>query len=122
MMSNSEVFIGGNATGLTSKNSTAMPAEHRRNRRHKVLKAAFVAGHGGWIKVACVVRDQSEDGARLIFDYGQVIPRKFALHIEIDGIEVQCERIWRSGLTWGVRFIGKKQPSKSVRRQSLTCC
>jgi PilZ domain len=120
-MGNSQVLADDRVSGQEKTNDAAMP-ERRSSRRRKVLKAAFITSFGGWLKVPCIVRDQSEDGARLIFEPGHLVPRKFTLHIEIDGMKVDCERVWNSGSAHGVRFTGAKEPSAAVRRQFVMCC
>jgi PilZ domain len=120
-MGNSQVLADNRVSGRGKTKGAAMP-ERRSSRRRKVLKAAFITSFGGWLKVPCIVRDQSEDGVRLIFESGQLVPRKFTLHIEIDGMKVECERVWNTGTAYGVRFIGEKLPSKAVRRQYVMCC
>ena len=67
--------------------------------------------------IPCVVRDLSETGAKLVFEEFSPVPPRFELLIELDGLRVECERIWYDAGVCGVRFVGEKQAAKKIRAQ-----
>ena len=90
----------------------------RRAPRHRVLKAGIIASNGRHLTIACTVRDLSDTGARLRVDGSLNAPDTFELIIEMDGLEADCEVVWRSGKDVGVRYLGA--PRKvAVRRAQV---
>ena len=90
-----------------------------RARRMRVLKAAHAGFNNQFSAVPCVVRDMSDTGARIEFDLGWIVPSQFTLYIELDGLKVNCEKIWSRGKIHGVRFIGEKTRTKENRKQII---
>jgi hypothetical protein len=79
-------------------------ADRRRSRRWKVFKdAQLYLGNGR--SVRCVVRDLSENGARLQVPGNIVIPEIFQLHIKADRVTMTARRVWSTLDQMGVRFI-----------------
>ena len=60
-----------------------------------MLKGAIVAYNDRRSTMPCFVRDISDTGARLRMDCSMSPPDTFLLIIELDGIEVDCEVVWR---------------------------
>lgn len=79
------------------------PRDPRSGPRRKQLKSGIVAFNGRHSTLPCLVRELSEAGARLEIDQAHV-PDTFELIVELDGLEADCEVIWRRGDRVGVRF------------------
>lgn len=101
---------------LTPANDTA---ENRRAPRRKVLKGAVAAFSDRYCSIACTVRDISATGARIRTDGSVNIPDTFELIIDLDGLEVDCEVVWRKDSDLGVRFLGAPRRVTPKRQQSL---
>lgn len=80
------------------------PVERRGTERRQMLKGATIAVGGDQAAMPCVVRDFSDDGARLQVACGQAVPETFELVVELDGISCACEVVWRKETRVGVRF------------------
>ena len=87
--------------------------------RRRVLKAGVAASNDRHITVACTVRDVSATGARLRTDSSLSIPDTFELIIEVDGLEANCEVIWRKGSEVGARFLGAPRIVAAKRTQVI---
>ena len=73
------------------------PNDGRMAPRRRVLKAGIAASNDRHLTIACAVRDLSATGARLRVEGSLSIPDTFELIIEVDGIEANCEVVWRKG-------------------------
>lgn len=93
--------------------------EHQRVPRSRVLKGAHAAFNQEFSAIPCTVRDMSETGAKVKFNEGWFVPDRFTLFIEVDGIKVDCERVWFRGTECGVRFVGPVTRTGSYRPQVL---
>ncbi len=91
--------------------------EQRGSRRVRVLKSGHAAINSGFTSFRVLIRDLSETGAKLVSEEVHNLPSQFTLHVELDGFQVDCECVWREGHIYGVRFTGKKQPTKVMRNQ-----
>ncbi len=69
------------------------------------------------VTLPCGVRDMSQSGARLFVTGSISAPDTFELRVELDGIEVPCEVVWRRGMELGVRFAGQPQIVAKKRDQ-----
>ena len=58
--------------------------DRRALRRNRVLKSALAAYNSQFTTMPCVMRNVSEDGARLEFDELARVPASFVLHVGID--------------------------------------
>lgn len=101
----------------TDPQSAAAP--QGRERRFRVLKGAQAAFNQEHSAVPCIVRDLSENGAKIEFSLGWIVPSHFTLFVELDGFKVECEKVWHRGELYGVRFTGPRIPTEIVRRQRL---
>ena len=76
--------------------------EQARQPRLRTLKQGFA----GWTElhsvVECVVRDMSENGAKLQFKDVSTVPSDFELTIPVDGTIRPCKIIWSRGDFVGV--------------------
>ena len=95
------------------------PDEPRVTPRRRILKGGIVCfndRHSTW---PCAVRDLSEQGARLRLSGSVDAPDTFELFIELDGVWVDCEVIWRSNDEIGVVFASPKRQDAPTRKQVL---
>ena len=92
----------------TDAEQTASPepagGEQRKHRRRRVFKGGKVSFNNGSSVVDCVVRDLSEDGARLEFESYFDCPHLVRLHIT-GGEVYDCEVRWFANKVMGVRFL-----------------
>jgi hypothetical protein len=97
-----------------------MPTDDRRTtQRRKQLKAGLITFHSRNATVPCSVRELSETGARVEVDPA-LVPDTFVLLIELDGLEADCEVVWRRVAVIGVRFCGKPRHRAPRRLQVVT--
>ena len=94
--------------------------DKRRAPRKRILKGATIAFNDRSSTMSCVVRDISDTGARLRLTKGQVVPSRFELFIDIDGIEVPCAVAWRRGDEVGVVFEAPPTRVTPRRMQVVT--
>ena len=94
-------------------------SETCRDQRRRVLKSGIICFNDRHCTVGCTVRDLSETGAKLKTAGSVNAPDSFELHIELDGIWVNCEVVWRSGETLGVIFVSDVEKKAPTRIQSL---
>ncbi|MGE0627765.1 MAG: PilZ domain-containing protein [Hyphomicrobiaceae bacterium] len=94
------------------------PADNRCAPRRRLLKGAVAAFNSRHCSIPCTVRDISDTGARLRSDASVTIPDHFELIIDLDGVEADCEVVWRRDHDLGVRFV---TPPRKVgaRRQQI---
>ena len=105
------------AIGNTLRKET--PEDARMSPRRRVLKAGIAASNDRHITVACTVRDISETGARLRVEGSLTIPDTFELIIDMDGLEANCEVMWRKGNEVGARFVGAPRTVAVKRAQVI---
>lgn len=79
--------------------------DRRRSRRWKVFKEGRII-LGGGRSVPCVIRDISEEGARLQVPSNTVLPETFQLLVKPDEVMMPARRVWLTLDQVGVRFIG----------------
>ena len=80
--------------------------DRRRQNRFRVLKGAIIAYNRLSSTIPCTVRDLSDIGCRIRLQGTYIVPDRFILLIELDGMEVPCAPIWRHGNEIGVQFVG----------------
>ena len=98
---------------------TETPGEARVAPRRRVLKAGIAASNERRLTVACMVRDVSTTGARLRVDGSVAIPDTFELIIEVDGLEADCQVVWRKGSEVGARFLAAPRMVAAKRVQVI---
>jgi hypothetical protein len=79
-------------------------AERRSQKRHRVLKGAIIRFNKGYGAFECVVRNLSENGAKLTFGGTSAIPAAFELKIAGDERMREARVRWRSPDSVGVSF------------------
>jgi hypothetical protein len=83
----------------------AYVAEERRAvRRNRVYKGAVITFNKGHSVFQCLVRNQSQSGARLTMEQTFALPLSFNLAIAIDQRARHARVVWRSPTEVGVRF------------------
>jgi hypothetical protein len=97
-----------------------MPTNDQRTaQRRKQLKAGVITFRNRHATLPCAVREISEAGARLEVD-PTLVPDTFELLVEIDGLEADCEVVWRRKGMIGVRFRGETRRAAPRRLQVVT--
>jgi len=80
--------------------------EHRKaSERSKQLKKVQVIFNNGICTIDAVLRNVSEEGARIEVDSPHEIPDKFLLKFTSDYKTRQCLIVWRDGKSIGLRFV-----------------
>ena len=92
-----------------------------RKARRRLLKAATICFNARHSTLPCTVRDFSDNGARLLSQGSINVPDTFELNIDLDGIWVACEVVWRRGTEVGVKFTSPIETHAPKRKQVLTC-
>ena len=83
----------------------AYVAEERRlQRRNRVYKGAVITFDKGRSAFECLVRNQSENGAKLTMEQTFALPLSFGLAITVDQTARHARVVWRSPTEVGVRF------------------
>ena len=95
-------------------------SENRSAHRRRMLKAGFIAFNRGYTTLPCVVRDMSETGARLQLDNPTLAPDHFTLHVELDGLKVDCKVVWTRASLFGVAFVGPIERTGRSRTQVVS--
>lgn len=90
----------------------AIESESRKSERIRVYKAGSITTSRIEVTLPCVVRDVSQDGAMLQTTNAFLIPDKFKLFVDIDGLDTECEVKWRRGTKIGVQFLEERAPAE----------
>jgi PilZ domain len=96
------------------------PNDGRVAPRRRVLKAGIAASNDRHLTVGCTVRDVSATGARLRVESSVGIPDTFELIIEVDGLEADCQVVWRKANEVGVRFLAAPRIVAAKRTQVIS--
>jgi PilZ domain len=91
----------------------------RKATRRRVLKSGVIAFNDRFSALPCTVRNLSSTGAQLRVDGTLSVPNTFELLIELDGLEAQCEVVWRRDKEIGVRFGSPPRMVPPKRAQSV---
>ena len=109
-----QIHASGNALLTTDKDGKRITG------RRRMLKAGIVAFNNGHSTLQCTVRNLPETGAQLRLDGSIGAPDTFERRIEIDGLEADCEVVWRKTNELGVRFVSAPQRVAPRRTQVMT--
>jgi hypothetical protein len=88
--------------------------------RRRMLKSGKVAYADRHVTIDCLVRDMSATGARLRVEGSVTAPDTFELLIPLDGIEANCQVVWRAGSDLGVKFLAAPRIVAAKRTQSIS--
>ena len=94
----------------------AKPESARIAARRKQLKAGIISFNNRHSTLPCSVRDISDKGARLEAAAASV-PDTFVLIVELDGLEAECEVVWRKVNFVGVKFTAPPKHTGPKRVQ-----
>ena len=94
-------------------------SDRRSTPRRRILKAGIMRALPDF-ETTCVVRDLSDGGAKLKVKDAQVVPERFQLLIELDGIIAKCLVMWRSPANEiGVKFEEPARIVEATRKQVI---
>lgn len=88
-----------------------------RERRLNVQREGKVLLQNRTIAIPVHVQNVSTEGAKLLFEQFQLLPRHFELQLDEDALPVTCEKRWEDGKTCGVAFIDQKPVIKAAPKQ-----
>ncbi len=94
--------------------------QDNRVQRRRTLKSAVASYNDQSISMEVVLRDMSDTGAKLKLKENDVLPDSFHLYVELDGINVECEVVWRRGLEIGAKFVSEVKTKNPLRTQTIT--
>lgn len=112
----------GTVVHLHTAGNTALAAQADEARiapRRRTLKAGKIAYNDRHVTIGCTVRDVSATGARLRVEGSVSAPDTFELLIDLDGLEANCQVVWRNGPDVGVRFLAAPRMAASKRAQVI---
>lgn len=95
------------------------PDDARAAPRRRILKSGVAAYSDRHVTLACLVRDISTTGARLRIEGSVTAPDTFELLIPLDGLEANCQVVWRNGTDLGVKFVAAPRIVAAKRTQSI---
>ncbi len=114
----------GTVVHLHTAGNTALAAnvadEARIAPRRRMLKSGKVAYSERHVTIDCLVRDMSATGARLRIEGSVTAPDTFELLIPLEGLEANCQVVWRSGADLGVKFLAAPR-IVAAKRQQVIC-
>ncbi len=79
--------------------------ELRLEARHRTLIPGVINTYGDGAGIECIIRDFSDDGARLYVENGFSLPLHFKLKTETHAAGYNCQVVWRKFNEVGIRFI-----------------
>jgi PilZ domain len=99
-------------------------SDRRKSHRQKSLLRAFVYFGNSASPVECIVRDLSEAGARLKFQYLPTTTHDVDIHIPVKGQKLRADVRWQEGDEIGIAFASAtvsatSQPSASATTNAL---
>lgn len=94
--------------------------QKREAERRRILKSGLICFNHRRSVLNCTVRNISNAGAQLLLADTRPVPPVFELNVEIDGLRVPCQVMWRTHNRVGVRFTGPMTFGKPKRIQSLS--
>lgn len=105
----------------TAGNTALAPTtdEARFAPRRRMLKSGKIAYNDRHVTIGCAVRDISATGARLRVEGSVSAPDTFELLIQLDGLEANCQVVWRRDADIGVRFLGAPRIVAPKRAQVI---
>lgn len=107
---------------IEQQNSIPSQSETEENRvlRRRMLKSAIASYNDQSISMDVLLRDMSDTGVKLKLKENDILPDNFHLYIELDGINVECEVVWRRGLEIGAKFVSEVICKTPLRSQNIT--
>lgn len=99
---------------MANESKSFLYLEQRQRRRWKTLKTAKIIFNNGHCVVECIVRDLSDEGARLELPSPLDLPDTFTLTMP-GGTSHECEVVRSSNIELGVRFLGVTRQTDIAR-------
>ena len=96
---------------VDQKTRAIIAFDRRTQPRYRVLKEARIILNHGQSTMSCLVRDISQDGARLQAPFNPDLPETFEMLINQDDTLLKARRVWFSGNQMGIRFLGRARPA-----------
>ena len=90
-----------------------------RDDRRRMFKTAIASYNERAISMEVILRNISDTGVKLALKGNDFLPDHFHLYIELDGISVDCEAIWRHDLEIGAKFVSEVSSNVPLRSQTL---
>ncbi len=112
--------LANNADGMNEKKKSAAAENYsseRRDPRRRTFKAAIASYNDRAISMEVVIRDVSDSGVRIKLQTNDFLPNRFTLYIELDGVLVDCEAVWRRDMEIGAKFVSEKTNVRPLRSQ-----
>lgn len=81
-------------------------SERRREMRRRTYLAGQLAFNDRYSTMDCLVRNLSQDGAKLTFAHPPMIPSEFDLTVVKKGDSRRARVVWQVDLEAGVAFLG----------------
>lgn len=98
---------------MNSDNGALAPRDLRR----RTLKRAIASYNDQSISIEVVVKDISQSGVKLRVKENDLLPDRFSLYIELDGMRVECCVVWRRNLEIGAKFVSEIKNINPLRLQ-----
>ena len=92
-------------------------ALEQRDLRRRTLKRAIASYYNHSISIEVIVKDISQSGVKLKVKENDLLPDRFSLYIELDGMRVDCNVVWRRNLEIGAKFISEVRNINPLRSQ-----
>jgi len=85
-----------------------MPVEKRKAKRRQIGQRVWVDFGPGSRVQPCVLKDMSDNGARIILLVREPAPYEFTLQFAPDGsVGRRCQLRWQRGADIGVKFVAR---------------
>ncbi len=94
-------------------------ADRRISPRRRVLKSGIATFNNRTAIARCTIREISETGARIQADDTRLIPERFDLVNEFDGLVAAVAVVWRRGAEIGVQFLSAFEPFQTMRDKQV---
>lgn len=102
---------------MANESKSFLYLEQRQRRRWKTLKTAKIIFNNGHCVVECIVRDLSDDGARLELPCPLDLPETFTLSMP-GGTSHDCEVVRSTNTERGVRFLGAAHRAETTNTRA----
>ncbi|PTW60464.1 PilZ domain-containing protein [Breoghania corrubedonensis] len=85
-------------------------SDRRKSHRRRMLQGGKIVYGRSALLIDCMIRDLSEEGARLKVASARDVPDNIRLFNSGDNTVIDAEVVWRSPREVGIRFNGKVSP------------
>ena len=88
--------------------------ERRKAHRQRSYLGGLIAFNRERSTMNCLIRNVTDEGAKIAFSAAVTLPYEFDLSIERKGIQVRARTIWRKADEIGVLFLDERSQSRVV--------